>query len=183
VIHFAAHAVTDDTRPERSAIVLAPGDGDEDGLLQIREIVELDLKGPLVILSACRSASGSVLAGEGVMGLARAFLQAGARVVVGSLWPLRDDDAGALGELLASNLARGASVSDALASARRTRSRTGAPIAAWAGVIAIGDGDFVPFPREATRASQPLPMALTAVSILVAVLLLSLAIRKRSTAL
>jgi CHAT domain-containing protein len=112
LLHFAAHAVVDDVKPERSAILLSPGAAQEDGMLQIREIVDLELDGRVVILTACRSASGAVLEGEGVVGLARAFFQAGARAVVGSLWPLRDDEAALLVRDFGGELARGTSLPD-----------------------------------------------------------------------
>jgi CHAT domain-containing protein len=93
VLHFAAHAVVDDERKERSAVFLAPGSDSEDGLLQLREVIELPLEGRMVVLSSCRSARGWILRGEGVVGFGRAFFQAGSHAVVGGLWPLRDDDA------------------------------------------------------------------------------------------
>jgi CHAT domain-containing protein len=146
MLHLAAHAVVDEKRPERSAVLLAPGSDDEDGLLQAREVVNLDLKGRIVILSACSSASGTVLEGEGVMGLARAFFQAGAVGVVGGLWPLRDREAARLVDDMAIDLGRGASIGAALAGARREAIRTGAPAAAWAGLVLLGDGNFIPLP-------------------------------------
>src|SRR4030095_8618917 len=90
------HAVVDEERPERSAVLLSPGAPEEDGLLQPREIAELALHGKLVVLSSCGSATGTLLRGEGVVGIARAFFQAGARTVVASLWPMRDDEAAAI---------------------------------------------------------------------------------------
>lgn len=176
-LHLAAHAVVDDRHPERSAVLLAPGDDDEDGLLQIREIVNLDLKGRLVILSACSSASGTVVEGEGVMGLARAFFHAGAVAVVGSLWPLRDDEAAQFVNALAAHLGEGASVSSALAAARRDAIRAGGPAAAWAGLVVLGDGDFVPLPGG--RASFR-PLALVSAGVL-AILLFggTLLVRRR----
>ncbi len=146
MLHLAAHAVVDERRPERSAILLAPGADDEDGLLQAREIVNLGLTGRVVILSACSSASGTVLEGEGVMGLARAFFQAGAVGVVGGLWPLRDQEAAQLVADVALRLGHGASVGAALAGARRAAIRSGAPAASWSGLVILGDGDFVPLP-------------------------------------
>ena len=146
MLHLAAHAVVDERRPERSAILLAPGADDEDGLLQAREIVNLHLAGRVVILSACSSASGTVLEGEGVMGLARAFFQAGAVGVVGGLWPLRDREAARLVDDMAVELGRGESIGTALAAARRAAIRSGEPPAAWAGLVVLGDGDFVPLP-------------------------------------
>lgn len=146
VLHFAAHALMDDEHPERSAVLLAAGDEKDDGLLQIREVVNLRLGGGLVVLSACRSASGAVWVGEGVMGLARAFFQAGAHAVVGSLWPLRDEDAAAFFGAFYKHLSKGESVAAAHAGAQRERIQAGAPAAAWAGVLALGDGDLVPLP-------------------------------------
>ena len=133
ILHFATHALTDEQRPDRSAILLARGDSREDGLLQVREIVDLELSGQLVVLSACRSAAGLQVGGEGVLGLARGFFVAGARTVVGSLWPLRDDDAEALFREFYRELRDGASVATALTQARRARIQAGVPPAAWAG--------------------------------------------------
>jgi CHAT domain-containing protein/tetratricopeptide (TPR) repeat protein len=147
LLHFAAHAVVDDAKPERSAVLLSPGSTDEDGMLQIREIVDLDLTGRVVVLTACRSASGTVLEGEGVIGLARAFFQAGARGVVGALWPLRDDEAARLIDRFGDELSRGRSLAAALAEARAAQARRGAPAASWAGIVLLGDGDHVPLPR------------------------------------
>jgi CHAT domain-containing protein len=159
-LHFGTHAVVDEARPDRSAIVLAPGSPEEDGLLQMREIVELDLDGKLVILAGCRSARGELLEGEGVLGLARAFFQGGARVVVGSLWPVRDDETAALIEEFSRQLAEGRSVGLAMAEARRVRMRAGATAQAWAGLIVLGDGDLVLVPEPgALRRWWPWPTA------------------------
>ena len=149
VLHIAAHAVVDDGRPERSAIVLShdrpPGEPhEEDGLLQYREIVDLDLDGQVVVLSACRSGSGPVIEGDGVMGLANAFFLAGARTVVAGLWPIRDDDATRMVKRFGAHLGDGLSVSHALASAKREAIADGEPVAAWAGLVVLGDGGATP---------------------------------------
>ena len=146
ILHLAAHAVHDEQHPDRSAVLVAAGGDAEDGLLQIREIVDLRLDGRVVVLAACRSASGALWRGEGVMGLARAFFQSGANAVVGSLWPLRDQEAAAFFEDFYRHLADGTSVGAALAQAQRDRMRAAAPPAAWAGLVALGDGSLVPFP-------------------------------------
>jgi CHAT domain-containing protein len=130
--------------PERSAVLLAPGTEREDGLLQSREISQLELDRAVVVLAACRSASGLGLRGEGVVGLGRSFFEAGAHGVVGSLWPLRDDESSALLEGFYRGLARGMSVAEAMAEARRERIRAGAATAAWAGMIVLGDGALRP---------------------------------------
>ena len=141
VLHLAVHAVIDEAHPRRSSLVLAPGDDNEDGLVQMREIVDLSLDGKIVILSACSSASGPVVAGEGVMGLARSFFQAGAVAVLGSLWPLRDDEAEEITSRFARFLGEGKTVGEALALTRRESIRAGAPTSAWAGLVALGNAD------------------------------------------
>jgi len=151
VLHFAAHAVIDDVYPERSALVLAPGDGAQDGLLHVREIVGLDLDGAVVVLAACRSTAGALLRGEGTMSLARGFFQAGSRAVVGSLAPLRDDEAASFISAFYEHLARGLSVGAALAGARRDLVEAGAPTAAWASWVVMGDASAVPVPGGARR--------------------------------
>lgn len=152
VVHFAAHAFFDSENPRRSAVVLAPGSPAEDGLLQPREIAGLDLDDTLVVLSTCQSASGNALAGEGPLSLARAFFEAGARTVVASLWPIRDDEAAALFEPFYRQLGRGASVAESLGAAQRERIAAAAPAAAWAGVIVLGDGALVLRPGGRSRA-------------------------------
>jgi CHAT domain-containing protein len=146
VLHFATHAVTDEVDPDRSGVLLAPGGGAEDGLLQIREIVGLDLGGRVVVLSACSSNTGALLRGEGVMSLARAFFQGGAHTVVASLWRLRDDEAADFFARFYRHLGRGASVGAALHAAQAESIAGGTPAAAWAGIVALGDGGLVPLP-------------------------------------
>ena len=98
------------------------------------------------MLSACSSNTGAMLRGEGVMSLARAFFQAGAHTVVASLWRLRDDEAADLFDRFYRHLGRGRSVAAALQAAQRDMIRDGAPAAAWAGLVVLGDGDLVPLP-------------------------------------
>ncbi len=160
ILHFAAHAVLDEDNPERSAILLAPGGEEEDGLLQSREVVGLQARGKVVVLSACRSASGVLVRGEGVMGLARAFFQAGARAVVGSLWPLRDDEAELIFRDFYRHLGEGRSIGGALAEAQRDAIRAGKPAVAWAGLVVLGDGEVVPLPGgRAIAPASPWPSA------------------------
>jgi CHAT domain-containing protein len=146
VLHFATHAVTDETNPDRSGVLLAPGAANQDGLLQIREIVDLDLDGRVVVLSACSSNTGVLLRGEGVMSLARAFFQAGAHTVVASLWRLRDDEAADFFDRFYRHLGRGVSVAAALKATQSDMIAEGFPAAAWAGIVVLGDGDIVPLP-------------------------------------
>ncbi|NVJ14020.1 CHAT domain-containing protein [Myxococcus sp. AM010] len=157
VLHVAGHAVVDAEAPERSALVLAPGSEQEDGILQPREIAELHLQGALVVLSACRSASGAVLPGEGVLSLSRAFFEAGSRAVVASLWPLRDAEAADLVEHFYQYLAQGLSSSAALRRAQLEAIEDGLPPAAWAGLVVLGDASLaVTAPREDSLSSGSL---------------------------
>lgn len=106
VIHLASHAVVDSHDPRRSGIALsqlnlpdpyAAALGDEpivDGFLSVPEVLaDWDLRADLVTLSACSSALGSPVHGEGYVGLATAFLQAGARSLLVSLWDVQDEPA------------------------------------------------------------------------------------------
>ena len=149
ILHFAAHALIDEEAPERSAVVLSPGGGDEDGLLQLREVPALALSGKLVVLATCESASGLLLRGEGPLSLARGFFGAGAQAVVASLWRLRDDEAAALFAAFYREVGKGEEVSQALAAAQRQALGEGAPAASWAGVVVFGDGSMAPWPAGA----------------------------------
>ena len=88
IVHFAAHAIADDQAPMYSAIVMAAdrGEASEDGLLEAREIVDLPLDADLAVLSACDTAGGKMTSGDGVIGLAWAFLAAGCPTTVVSQW-------------------------------------------------------------------------------------------------
>lgn len=94
-LHFATHGLIDEETPWRSGVVLTP-DAFEDGLLDVREISRLDLDCDLVVVSACRTGRGKLLSGEGVIGLSRAFLHAGSRSVIVSLWNVADISTGRL---------------------------------------------------------------------------------------
>jgi CHAT domain-containing protein len=88
-IHLAAHGVTDTKRPMRSALALTAAEPD-DGLLTAMEVVTTPMPADLVVLSACSSGGGRVFAGEGLVGLPRAFLFAGSPRVIASSWKVDD---------------------------------------------------------------------------------------------
>ena len=113
--------MSDERRPERSAVLLSPGSEGEDGLLQAREIQALDLDGKIVVLSACQTAAGAAVDGEGMLSLARAFFEAGARAVIGTRWPIRDADAAALFDTFYRGIGEGLSLSEALAASQSRR--------------------------------------------------------------
>lgn len=118
VLHLALHGFVDKDYPDRSALVFAPErSGKNDGLLQAREIRNLQLNASLVTLSACDSGVGPV--GEsGIDNLANAFLDAGAATVVSSLWNVDDRATAALMIDFYQNLILGQSKSEALRQAK-----------------------------------------------------------------
>jgi CHAT domain-containing protein/tetratricopeptide (TPR) repeat protein len=86
VLHFAAHGVLDDVNPLYSRLLLATGSESEDGFLEAREIMKLDLHAELAVLSACQTARGQVGSGEGLIGMSWALFIAGASTTVASQW-------------------------------------------------------------------------------------------------
>lgn len=139
VLHFATHALVDDRRPALSSLLLAPGDG-HDGRLEAWEIASLDLHADLAVLSACASALGRPVAGEGLVGLVPAFLDAGAQGVVTTLWPIADRGSADFMRAFYAELRR-ASPARALARARRQLLARGGPGAHpyyWAAFLLVG---------------------------------------------
>jgi CHAT domain-containing protein len=87
VLHFATHGVLDDKNPLYSYLVLAPGgDSSEDGLLEAWELMQMDLKAELAVLSACETARGRVGDGEGLIGMTWALFMAGVPTTIASQW-------------------------------------------------------------------------------------------------
>lgn len=97
ILHFAAHTVVRDDDPFASYLALgrSPGKEDADGALTAQDVYALKLPADLVVLSSCRSASGTI-AGDGVATFARAFLYAGAASLIASIWEVADEPAGRL---------------------------------------------------------------------------------------
>ena len=140
-LHFATHGTYDDRAPGRSALVLAPGQG-EDGLLHVREIASLSLRAGLVTLSACDTGLGEEVNGEGVVGLARSFLHAGADAVAMTLWRIPDASTSALMRRFYARMRAGEPAAAALRGAKlellRGSTSRRAPFH-WAGVVLSGD--------------------------------------------
>jgi CHAT domain-containing protein len=95
LVHFACHGLADETSPLDSALAFSlprgGHDGDDNGLLQAWEIFEsVRMDADMVTLSACGTALGKEMSGEGILGLTRAFHYAGARTVMASLWAVAD---------------------------------------------------------------------------------------------
>jgi len=144
VIHLATHGFSDTTDPDRAGLVLAPGDPNEDGLWQAREIRESRLEADLVTLSACETGVGRLQGEEGIMNLARTFLIAGAKSVVASLWDADDRSTATLMAHFYEQIGNGKSVAEALRNsqlAMLTEFGSEMPPYFWAGFTVIGDGN------------------------------------------
>ena len=92
ILHLATHGCIQDN-PLRSGLVFSLYDEEsktQDGLLRLQDIYNLDLNAELVVLSACQTGIGEEVNGEGVVGLTRGFMYAGAKRVVVSLWNVND---------------------------------------------------------------------------------------------
>src|SRR5256885_3979065 len=91
IVHIATHGLLNAERPQFTGLVLSlVGNKTEDGFLRTDEVFNLRLGSPLVMLSACETGLGKEKRGEGVMGLTRAFIYAGAPTVGVSLWSVAD---------------------------------------------------------------------------------------------
>jgi CHAT domain-containing protein len=145
IVHFATHALLDVRRPELSGIVLSDRDAEgrpQNGFLSLADISGLRLSADLVVLSACRTGLGKEVRGEGLMGLTRGFMDAGAPRVVASLWKVSDVATAELMSrfyalMLEERLAPAEALRQAQLALRKER-RTSAPHA-WAGFTLQGD--------------------------------------------
>ncbi len=93
ILHFATHGIIDSQHPNLSGIVLSLFDeqgNQAEGFLHLYDIYNLNLSADLVVLSACRTALGKEVNGEGLVGLTRGFMYAGSKSVVASLWKVDD---------------------------------------------------------------------------------------------
>ncbi|HTC23626.1 MAG TPA: CHAT domain-containing protein [Gemmatimonadales bacterium] len=148
ILHLATHALVDEAALGRSAIVLAAGGGD-DGFLGAGDLAQLRLDADLVVLSGCGTALGVIVGGEGIRGLTAPLLQAGARSVVGTLWPIADRSAADFVASFYGALGTGATTMDALRSAQLERLRNGVAPRGWAGFLVVGNGFLAPGGRQA----------------------------------
>jgi CHAT domain-containing protein len=148
MIHFAAHAEANYEDPLESAIILSPLH--DRYKLYAREVVSLPIHADLVTISACRGAGSRTYAGEGLVGFAWAFLQAGARNVVAGLWEVDDRSTTELMEKMYSELRQGKSPQQALRAAQLALLQSGGPFRKpyyWAPFQVITD-ILTPHPRE-----------------------------------
>ena len=143
-VHLSMHAKANIRRPELSRVILSTRDangGPIEGNLFLHEIDDLDLSCDLIVMSACSTAEGREIRGEGVISLARAALTAGARQAIVSLWGVDDEATSELMQQLHKSLRQGLSPSAALRSAQEVVRKT--PVWEdpyfWAAFVVVGD--------------------------------------------
>lgn len=157
IIHLATHGIVNEDQPMDSKLFFA-GEGEqrEDASLHVYEILNRTLRAELLVLSACETGLGTLRRGEGVLGLARAFLCAGTPALVATLWSVEDSSNELISHFYA-NLKAGMRKSDALREAKlqmiRSIGRQG-PLTfsyanpyLWAPFILIGDDEPI-FPPD-----------------------------------
>jgi CHAT domain-containing protein len=139
VVHVAAHAMLNSAQPNFSRLLLA-ADGEHDGLVNVHELYGLDMgQLDLVVLSACHTQIGPLSAGDDVVGLHRAFLQAGAKSVIASLWPVDDESSALLMSRFHVLLRAGRGKAKALAEAQREVRKQFPNARDWAAFVLNGD--------------------------------------------
>jgi CHAT domain-containing protein len=152
VLHLATHGILNDAAPMYSYLLLSTTatPGNEDGLLEAWEVMRLDLKARLVVLSACETARGRIGAGEGVIGLSWALFVAGCPTTVVSQWQVESASTTELMLAFHRNL-QPARVSEAealrQAALQLLRSKSYRHPFFWAPFVVMGDG----FSRGAER--------------------------------
>ena len=128
IVHFATHSLLNNEHPELSGVVLSLVDRSgrpQNGFLRLYDIYNLRLGADLVVLSACRTALGEEIKGEGLIGLTRGFLYAGAPRVVATLWEIDDrTTAEAMKKFYEGMLGRGERPAEALRAAQMALWRT-----------------------------------------------------------
>jgi CHAT domain-containing protein/predicted negative regulator of RcsB-dependent stress response len=146
IVHFATHGILNDIHPELSGIVLSLFDKDgrpQDGFLRLHDIYNLKLPADLIVLSACNTGLGKDIKGEGLVGLTRGFMYAGAKRVVASLWKVDDEATAELMKLfyqhmLKEKMTASSALRTAQGEIRQARVQWRAPYY-WAGFVLQGD--------------------------------------------
>ena len=159
ILHIATHGLLDPLRPDNSGLLLSTVDAEgreRGGFVGLRDIYSLRAPVGLVVLSACRTALGKEVRGEGMIGLTRGFMYAGASSVVSSLWKVDDEATSELMRRFYENvLRRGMTPAEALGAAQnsiRQEPRWRAPYY-WAAFTLQGEYRQVVRPSSAPGAS------------------------------
>ncbi len=150
IIHLAVHALADSKNPDHAALfLLADKNNGTDGTLDSAEVLTLKIHANIVVLSACETAVGRLEGQEGIATLSRAFLLAGARTVISTLWTIDDTFSRFLMAQFYAGIANGQTTSVALRNAKLELLRTFGPKAVpyrWAAYKLEGADNYaVPF--------------------------------------
>jgi len=138
-IHLATHGFLDDATEGFGSVALTPSDGDR-GFLTSREISALRLNAELIVLSACDTAQGKIT-GDGIQGLSRSFIVAGASSVIVSLWSVPDAPTALLMSDFYRSLQQGVNKAEALRQAMLTTMRAHPQPLDWAAFTLVGNPD------------------------------------------
>jgi CHAT domain-containing protein len=138
LIHLATHGILDSERGLDSAIALAPMNDGDDGWLTARELLNLDLNAQLVVLSACNTGQGA-LSGDGIVGLSRSLLAAGAPSAIVTQWAVPDAPTAALMTRFYEFLGQGLDKAAALRQATLATMQQYPDPIDWAAFTLIGD--------------------------------------------
>jgi CHAT domain-containing protein len=180
LLHIATHAVADANAMEQSRILFSPPREGASGAdyLFLREAYELKLGGvELAVLSACETERGRQLRGEGVQSFSRAFLAAGARTTVTTLWRVPDGPTATFMTVFYHHLQRGEPRAEALRLAKVRFLESGAPLSDphfWAAFVLTGEG-LQPIPRAVRWTTVGVAIA----GLMVAMLAAAVAVRRR----
>lgn len=143
IIHFATHGVLNNSHPQLSGLVLSLVDRNgkaQDGFLQLHHVQNMKLRADLVVLSGCQTALGRNVRAEGLVGLSRGFMHAGAATVVASLWKIEDNASVKLMELFYRGMLKDRlRPAAALREAQRLMWQEGHPPSQWAAFIIQGE--------------------------------------------
>jgi CHAT domain-containing protein len=143
IVHLATHGILNARHPELSGLVFSLVDKrgtPEDGFLRVGDVYNLNLPIDMVVLSACRTGVGKLVKGEGLIGLTRGFMHAGAARVVASLWKVDDEATAELMKRFYSNmLQRNMPAAAALRRAQLELMETRPSPYFWAGFVLQGE--------------------------------------------
>ncbi len=148
ILHLSMHGVVDETQVLNAGLVFAVPEDSSSNLLNIAEIYDLHLQNvDLTVLSACNTAYGQILQGEGIMSLSRAFTYSGCKSLVTSLWSVSDKSTYDIMTAFYKYLEAGENKSIALQKAKLTYMDNAPPSSSspksWAGSIVLGDIDSI----------------------------------------
>jgi CHAT domain-containing protein/tetratricopeptide (TPR) repeat protein len=174
ILHLATHGYLDPKLPGYSGLLLSTVDRNgqtQDGFVSLQDIYQLRAPVNLVVLSACQTALGQEVRGEGLIGVTRGFMYAGASTVVASLWKVDDEATADLMKRFYSNMQDGMTPAAALRAAQNSARQEGRPPYYWAAFTLQGEFRQVikPIPKSAIPAYMKIVVGVTLLMLLTGV--------------